>query len=63
MIDPTVNKVLSVYHRSGVAIPVRDCVGGRRLVGAGTRLGTSTREVSSFTTTVTPPSPGFYIGL
>jgi hypothetical protein len=43
--------------RSGVAIPIRNCIGGRLLVGAGVLLGTSTGEVSSLTTIVTPPIP------
>jgi hypothetical protein len=55
MVDPTANKVLPGCHRSGVTILVRGCVGGRRLVRAGARLGTSIGKVSSFTTVVTPP--------
>jgi hypothetical protein len=55
MVDPAVNKVLSGCHKSRVTILVRDCVGGRHLVGAGAQLGTSTGKVSSFTTVVTPP--------
>jgi hypothetical protein len=47
MVDPTAYKVLSGYHRSGVAISIRGCVGGRRLVEAVARLGTSTGEVFS----------------
>jgi hypothetical protein len=55
MVDPATNKVLPSYHRSGVAISVGDCTGGRRLVGAIARLGTSTGEVSFLTTIETPP--------
>jgi hypothetical protein len=55
MVDPAVNKTLLGCHRSGVAILVRGYVGGRRLDGAGAQLGTSTSEVSSFTTVVIPP--------
>jgi hypothetical protein len=54
MIDPAVNKILLGYHRSGVTIPVRNYIGGRRLVGAIARLGASTCEVSSLTTVVAP---------
>jgi hypothetical protein len=54
MIDPAVNKILSGCHRSGVTIPVRSCIGGRRLVRAVAQLGTSTCEVSSLTIVVAP---------
>jgi hypothetical protein len=57
MIDLAVNKVLSGCHRSGVAIPVGDCIGSMCLVGAVVQLGTSTGEVSPITTIVTPPIP------
>jgi hypothetical protein len=55
MIDHAVNKVLPGCHRSGVSIPIRDCIGGRRLVGVGARHGTSTGKVSPITTIETPP--------
>jgi hypothetical protein len=58
MVHPVVNKVLPGCYRSGVTIPVRDRIGGRHLVGAGARLGTSTIELSSFTIVVTPPISG-----
>jgi hypothetical protein len=58
MVDPTASEVLPGCHGSGVTILIRDYVGGRRLVGAGARLGTSTGEVSFFTTVVTPPISG-----
>jgi hypothetical protein len=58
MVDPTTNEVLSGCHESGVTIPVRDCIGGRCLDGAGAWLGTSIIKVSSFTTVVTHPISG-----
>jgi hypothetical protein len=58
MVDPASNKVLSGCHRSGVVIAVRGCIGGRRLVEVVSRLGTSTSEVSSFTTVETLPVHG-----
>jgi hypothetical protein len=54
MVDPARNKILSGCHRSGVTILVRDCVGGRHLVGAVAWIGTSSCEVSSFTIVVAP---------
>jgi hypothetical protein len=54
MIDPTANKILSGYHRSGVTIPIRNCIGGRRLVGVVARLGRRRCKVSSLTTVVAP---------
>jgi hypothetical protein len=54
MIDPAMNKILSGCHRSGVTILVRSCIGGRHLVQAVARLGTSTCEVSSLATVVAP---------
>jgi hypothetical protein len=57
MVDPATNKVLSGYHRSGVAIPVGGCIGGRHLVEAVAPLGTSTGEVSSLTAIVAPSIP------
>jgi hypothetical protein len=50
MIDPASNKVLSGCHKSGVAIVIGDCIGGRCLVKVVARLGTSTGEVSSLAT-------------
>jgi hypothetical protein len=55
MVDPVANKVVPGCHRSGVAIAVGDCIGGRHLVEAVARLGTSTGEVSSLTTIGAPP--------
>jgi hypothetical protein len=54
MADLATNKFLLGYHMSGVTIRVRYYIGGMRLVGAGVRLRTSTSEVSSFTTIITP---------
>jgi hypothetical protein len=53
------NKDLPGCHKSGVAIPVGGYIGGRRLVEAVARVGTSTGQVSSLTTIVAPSIPGF----
>jgi hypothetical protein len=50
MVDPATNKALPGCHRSGVTIPISECIGGRRLAGAVAQLGTSASEVSPFTT-------------
>jgi hypothetical protein len=55
MVDPASSKVLLGCHRSGVAIAVGDCIGGRHLVEAVARLATSTSKVSPLTRIDAPP--------
>jgi hypothetical protein len=54
MIDPALNKIIPSCHRSGVTIPIWNCIGGRCPVGVIAWLGISTCEVSSFTTVAAP---------
>jgi hypothetical protein len=48
MVDLASNKVLPSCDRSGVAVMVGSYIGGRCLIEAVLKLGTSTGEVSSF---------------
>jgi hypothetical protein len=54
VIHPAANKILSGCHKSRVTISIRNCFGGRRLLGAVARLGTSTCKMSSLTIVLIP---------